>query len=128
MDFNRVENLFSLRQFRLAEWRCFVYSTTRNAPYVHRRLDLIRKVWRIFPNAILSCFGTWYFVRKLYFRNPVPIPRRKDKYQTAARWKTSDIIVMLKLGPSINGLVTDGNTKSCCRGFVFNAISKYKNL
>ena len=22
------------------------------------------------------------------------------------------------LGPSINGLVTDGNTKLCCRGFV----------
>ena len=25
---------------------------------------------------------------------------------------------MLKLGPSINGLVTDGNTKLCCRGFI----------
>ena len=23
-----------------------------------------------------------------------------------------------KLGPSINGLVTDGNTKLCCRGFI----------
>ena len=23
------------------------------------------------------------------------------------------------LGPSINGLVTDGNTKLCCRGFIF---------
>ena len=22
------------------------------------------------------------------------------------------------LGPSINGLVTDGNTKICCRGFI----------
>ena len=22
------------------------------------------------------------------------------------------------LGPSINGLVTDGNTKLCCRGFI----------
>ena len=24
----------------------------------------------------------------------------------------------LYLGPSINGLVTDGNTKLCCRGFI----------
>ena len=24
----------------------------------------------------------------------------------------------LELGPSINGLVTDGNTKLCCRGFI----------
>ena len=23
-----------------------------------------------------------------------------------------------KLGPSMNGLVTDGNTKLCCRGFI----------
>ena len=25
---------------------------------------------------------------------------------------------MFDLGPSINGLVTDGNTKLCCRGFI----------
>ena len=25
---------------------------------------------------------------------------------------------MVRLGPSINGLVTDGNTKLCCRGFI----------
>ena len=25
---------------------------------------------------------------------------------------------MFWLGPSINGLVTDGNTKLCCRGFI----------
>ena len=24
----------------------------------------------------------------------------------------------MRLGPSINGLVTDGNTKLCCRGFI----------
>ena len=24
----------------------------------------------------------------------------------------------MDLGPSINGLVTDGNTKLCCRGFI----------
>ena len=28
------------------------------------------------------------------------------------------MIVSLGLGPSINGLVTDGNTKLCCRGFI----------
>ena len=27
-------------------------------------------------------------------------------------------VYCLKLGPSINRLVTGGNTKSCCRGFV----------
>ena len=26
--------------------------------------------------------------------------------------------VKIYLGPSINGLVTDGNTKLCCRGFI----------
>ena len=28
------------------------------------------------------------------------------------------MIVKLLLGPSMNGLVTDGNTKLCCRGFI----------
>ena len=27
-------------------------------------------------------------------------------------------ITCSELGPSINGLVTDGNTKICCRGFI----------
>ena len=27
-------------------------------------------------------------------------------------------VVYLNLGPSINRLVTDGNTKLCCRGFI----------
>ena len=34
-----------------------------------------------------------------------------------------------KLGPSINGLVSDGNTKLCCRGFVlalFQSTTAYK--
>ena len=33
------------------------------------------------------------------------------------------------LGPSINGLVTDGNTKLCCRGFnlaLFQSTTAYK--
>ena len=40
----------------------------------------------------------------------------------------SDIACSL-LGPSINGLVTDGNTKLCCRGFVlalFQSTTAYK--
>ena len=35
----------------------------------------------------------------------------------------------LDLGPNINGLVTDGNTKLCCRGFVlalFQSTTAYK--
>ena len=34
-----------------------------------------------------------------------------------------------KLGPSINGLVTDGNARLCCRGFVlvlFQSTTAYK--
>ena len=46
MDFNRagtnrLQNLFSSHQFRLAKWSFFVHSTTCNAPYVHSRRDLI---------------------------------------------------------------------------------------
>ena len=29
-----------------------------------------------------------------------------------------EVEVVFTLGPSINGLVTDGNTKLCCRGFI----------
>ena len=28
------------------------------------------------------------------------------------------VAILFSLGPSINGLVTDGNTKLCCRGFI----------
>ena len=38
-------------------------------------------------------------------------------------------IPSLKLGPSIKGLVTDGNTKLCCQGFVlelFRSTTAYK--
>ena len=36
-----LQNLFSLRQFRLTKWSFFVHSTTRNVPYVHRGSDFI---------------------------------------------------------------------------------------
>ena len=38
-------------------------------------------------------------------------------------------MAQLLLGPSINGLVTDGNTKLCCKGFVlalFQSTTAYK--
>ena len=38
----------------------------------------------------------------------------RSKYAFACSIYTS----LFNLGPSINGLVTDGNTKLCCRGFI----------
>ena len=35
-----------------------------------------------------------------------------------ARVKIKGFFGSINLGPSINGLVTDGNTKVCCRGFI----------
>ena len=46
-----LQNLFSLRQFWLTKWSFFVHSTTRNAPYVHLRLDLILQLCKFFPIA-----------------------------------------------------------------------------
>ena len=40
---------FSLRQFTLTKWSVFVYSTTRNASYVHPRLSSILELYRAFP-------------------------------------------------------------------------------
>ena len=37
--------------------------------------------------------------------------------------------LIINLGPSINGLVTDGNTKLCCQGYVltlFQSTTAYK--
>ena len=53
MDFNRAEPTcyMSLRQFWLTKWSFFVHSTTRNAPYVHKRLDSILELCRAFPFA-----------------------------------------------------------------------------
>ena len=33
-------------------------------------------------------------------------------------FRKNNIIYISNLGPSINGLVTDRNTKLCCRGFI----------
>ena len=73
-----LQNLFSLRQFRLIKWSFFVHSTTRNAPYVHQRLDSIVELCRTFPidhmcgshnntnhssgnhgNSSFNCFNLW---------------------------------------------------------------------
>ena len=43
-----LQNKFFLRQFRLTKWSFFVHSTTRNAPYVHPRLDSILVLCRTF--------------------------------------------------------------------------------
>ena len=58
MDLNdwtqMLQCFFSLCQFRLIKWSFFVHSTTRDAPYVHPRLDSILELWRTFPNASLT--------------------------------------------------------------------------
>ena len=51
-----LQNLFSIRQFRLSKWsflvQCNLHSTTLNAPYIHPSHDSILELWRTFPNAI----------------------------------------------------------------------------
>ena len=43
----------------------------------------------------------------------MPLVSQTTEYNIkVASW---DVLI---LGPSINGLVTDGNTKLCCRGFI----------
>ena len=44
-----LQYVLSLRQFWLTKSSFFVHSTTRNAPYVHPRLDSILKLCRTFP-------------------------------------------------------------------------------
>ena len=57
MDFNTADpnasELFSLRQFRLTKVSFFVHSTTRNARYVHLRLDSILELCRTFPKTTI---------------------------------------------------------------------------
>ena len=50
-----LQNLFSLRQFRLTKLNFFVHSITRIAPKVHPRLDLILKLCRTFPIDSMPC-------------------------------------------------------------------------
>ena len=45
-----LQNLFSIRQFRLTKWSLSVPSTTRNASYMHLSHDSILELWRTFPN------------------------------------------------------------------------------
>ena len=46
-----LQNLISIREFRLTKWSFLVHSTTHNAPYIHPGHDLILESWRSFPNA-----------------------------------------------------------------------------
>ena len=44
-------------------------------------------------------------------------------------WKYIHLFGIFWIGPSINGLVTNGNTKLCCRGFalvLFQSVTAYK--
>ena len=49
-----VQNLFSIRLFRLTKWSFLVHSTTRIASYIHPSHDSILELWRTFPNAKLA--------------------------------------------------------------------------
>ena len=46
-----LQNLFSIRQFRLTKWSFLVHSTTHNAPHIHPSHNLIPELWQTFPNA-----------------------------------------------------------------------------
>ena len=48
-----LQNIFSIRQFRLTKWSFLVHSTTRNAPYIDQRHDSILELWRTFPNELV---------------------------------------------------------------------------
>ena len=48
-----LQNLISMRQFRLTKWSFLVHSTTCNAPYIHPSHDSILELWRTFPNEFL---------------------------------------------------------------------------
>ena len=48
-----MQNLFSIRQFRLTKWSFLVHSTMRKAPYLHLSHDSIIELWRTFPNGII---------------------------------------------------------------------------
>ena len=54
--FEQPSYYFSLCLSRFIKWNFFVHSTTRNAPYVHPRLDLILKLGRTLP-IDLSAFS-----------------------------------------------------------------------
>ena len=45
-----LQNLFSIRQFRLAKWSFLLHRNTRNASYIHPSLDSIHELWLTFPN------------------------------------------------------------------------------
>ena len=63
-----LQNLFSLRQFRQTKV-FFSYvqcSTTRNAPYVHTRLDSILELCRTFPIEQTSSTTLLLYVYPLY--------------------------------------------------------------
>ena len=57
----------------------------------------------------IICVDSYLMVRKIF---------RSDIYRSNPT---------IKLGPSINGLVTGGNTKLCCRGFILVLVSTTAN-
>ena len=50
-----LQNLFSIRQFRLTKWSFLVHSTMCNDPYIHQSHGLILELWQTFPNADGRC-------------------------------------------------------------------------
>ena len=60
----------------------------------------------------LCCTNSWACVRYCY------VTWNKLQQCLHTQWAYSKLRKKAKLGPSINGLVTDGNTKLRCRGFI----------
>ena len=59
-----LQNLFSIRQFRLTKWSILEHSTTRNAPYIHPSHDSILGLLRTFPNEIDQTLICVYIMSK----------------------------------------------------------------
>ena len=62
----------------------------------------------------------------LHFRGKLDPKHFRAQPKILGHWATRSLLVFFPgnlygstgLGPSINGLVTDGNTKLCCRGYI----------
>ena len=82
-----LQNEFSSRQFLQTKWSSFVHSTTRNAYYVHRRLDSILELSQTF------LIGFKYH-KKNSFNNQI---KRKHRYCTSSLHKKKSHLSLLIL-------------------------------
>ena len=76
-----LQNLFSIRQFRLTKWSFLVHSITRNAPYIYWIHDL--ELWRTFRNGAdlensIRFVQYFFFVNNVFHKGPYGPPLRSN--------------------------------------------------